>query len=78
MKIGDKVRPCFDHMLVFPTMISDGNCYSEVGSIVDIDGSISAVYPIIVELTTHAMPDAYKYNSCYNVVFNENELVLCK
>lgn len=77
MKIGDKVRVGFDHMFIYPTMISDDNCHSEVGSIVGIDVNPHTIYPIIVELTTHAMPDAYRYGSCYNVSFRECELVLC-
>ena len=78
MKIGDKVRSGFDHMLIYPSMVVDSNCFSEDGSIISIDKSPSSVYPIVVELTAHAMPNAYKDSPCNNVSFNENELVLCK
>lgn len=76
MKVGDKVRACFDHMIISSSTINDGNCFGEVGVVVGIDTAYT-LYPIAVEFSRHNIPGMYKYKTCNTIGFKECELVLC-
>lgn len=77
MKVGDKVRAGFDHMVVSASTISVGFVFGEVGTIIGVSVK-DDVYPIIVEFSVQRIPSVYKYYvTCNNVSFKECELVLC-